>query len=119
MAIGVRSDPYLAFNFLVEIDGLAVGGFDEVTGLQAEVEVFDYREGGQNEFVHRLAGPVRYPASLVLRRGLTAADTFVSWFEEVARELVTRRSGAIVLLDAAVGHAWRWNFYGAYPIRWT
>ena len=31
-------NPYTAFNFLVEIQGLVVGGFSEVSGLQAETE---------------------------------------------------------------------------------
>jgi len=54
MAVGDRKDPYLAFNFLVEIQGLTVGGFTEVTGLQVEVEVHDYREGGVNEYIHKM-----------------------------------------------------------------
>ena len=30
VATGDRNDPYSAFNFIVEIDGVAVGGFGEV-----------------------------------------------------------------------------------------
>ena len=33
-----RKDPYMAFNFVVEIEGLTVGGFSEVSGLQIETE---------------------------------------------------------------------------------
>jgi hypothetical protein len=37
MAVGDRKkDPYLSFRFLVEIQGLIVGGFSEVSGLQAD-----------------------------------------------------------------------------------
>ena len=32
-----RIDPYANFNFLVEIDGIAKAGFQEVSGLGAEV----------------------------------------------------------------------------------
>ena len=32
-ALGVRLDPYLGCNFLVEIEGLLAGGFREVRGL--------------------------------------------------------------------------------------
>jgi len=63
VALGDRKDPYLAFDFLVEIEGLVVGGFTDVTGLQREVEVQDYREGGVNEYVHKLWGPTRYPSN--------------------------------------------------------
>jgi phage tail-like protein len=63
MVTGNRIDPYLGFNFLVEIGSLVVGGFSEVTGLQAEVQTEDYREGGVNEYAHKLAGPTNYPAN--------------------------------------------------------
>ena len=119
MALGSRTDVFMAFNFLVEIEGLVAGGFSEVSGLQAEIETQDYREGGLNSFIHRLPGPVRYPANLTLRRGLTDADTLWSWFQEVAEGIIRRRNGSIVLLDGAGEERWRWNFIGAYPARWT
>ena len=54
---GVRPlQPYLTFNFAVEIEGLLVGGFTEVSGLESEIEVEEYREGGVNGFVHKLPG---------------------------------------------------------------
>jgi phage tail-like protein len=119
VAIGARNDPFLSYSFLVEIDGLVLGGFSEVTGLQSEVEVFDYREGGVNDYVHKVAGPTRYPANLVLRRGLTDANTLWDWQQAANTGSVKRRSGSIVLLNDAGEEAWRWNFVDAYPVRWT
>jgi phage tail-like protein len=115
---GVRLDPYLSFNFLVEVEGLLVGGFSECTGLGVETEQFEYREGGVNEYAHRFAGTARNP-TLVLRRGLTQIDTLWVWAEDVARGKVQRRNGTVFLLDA--GHVpvvW-WNFREAFPVRWT
>ena len=40
-----RTDPYRSFNFRVEIDGLTVGSFRECTGLGADGNVVEYREG--------------------------------------------------------------------------
>ncbi|MEW5931725.1 MAG: phage tail protein [Gemmatimonadota bacterium] len=118
-APGKRNDPYLGASFLVEIEGLVVGGFSEVTGLQVETEVEDYREGGENGFVHRLPGPTRYPSNLVLRRGITDVDTLWAWHQEVTRGNVVRRNGTIYLLDAQRTPALYWNFTGAYPVRWS
>ena len=118
MAIGDRADPYLALGFLVEIEGLVTGGFAEVTGLQSELEVQDYREGGVNGHIHRLAGPARYPSNLVLRRGLGDIDALWRWYQDVANGIVRRRNGSIVVLDAAGRERRRWNFVGAYPVRW-
>jgi phage tail-like protein len=118
-ALAARADPYLGFNFAVEIEGLVVGGFSEVTGLQAEIEVQDHREGGLNDFVHRLPGPARFPINLTLRRGLTDADVLWRWYQDVSRGLVRRHNGSVLLLDAQGREARRWNFVDAYPIRWT
>jgi phage tail-like protein len=113
-----RTDPYLAYTFRVEIDGIVEGGFSEVTGLQSELETFDYREGGRNDYVHRLAGPVRYPQNLVLRRGL-ASSSLWDWYSDAAAGNIRRASAAVLLCDASGETVWRWSFTDAYPVRWT
>jgi len=117
VALGLRTDPYGAFSFRVEVDGILEGGFSEVTGLQSELEVQDYREGGRNDFVHRIAGPVRYPSNLVLRRGL-ASGALWEWYAAAARGAIVRAAVAVIVCDASGGPAWRWSFIDAYPVRW-
>lgn len=113
-----RIDPYLGFNFLVEIKGIQVAGFSEVSGLQVEIEVQDYREGGLNTHVHRLPGPARYPNNLVLRRGLSG-DLLWLWHQDVVNGMIERCNGSIILRDSAGKEQWRWNFEKAYPVRWA
>jgi len=119
LALGARTDPYGAFRFLVELEGLVVGGFTEVTGLSVELEGEPFREGGVNAYMQRLAGPARHPSNLVLRRGMTDADALWSWHAAAAAGRVRRRNGSIVLLDAAGDEAWRWNVRDALPVRWV
>jgi len=119
MAVGDRDDPFLGFNFVVELDGLEVGGFTEVSGLQVEIEVQDYREGGWNEYIHKVAGPARYPANLVLKRGLADIETLWNWHQDVRQGKIERRNGSVVLRDAAGEEKCRWNFSEAYPTKWT
>jgi phage tail-like protein len=113
-----RIDPYLGFNFVVEIKGLQVAGFTEVSGLQVEVEVQDYREGGLNTHLHRLPGPARYPNNLVLRRGLVSDDLW-RWHQAVVKGQIERRNGSVILRDRSGQERWRWNFEQAYPVRWS
>jgi phage tail-like protein len=117
--LGIRNDPYAAFNFLVEIEGLIIGGFTEVSGLQVETAVHDYQEGGQNRYVHKLPGPARYPSNLILKRGLTDIETFWSWHQDVVAGRVRRRNGTIYLLDRQGLPAMWWDFKQAYPVKWS
>ena len=117
--LGIRNDPYAAFNFFVEIDGLITGGFTEVSGLQVETAVHEYQEGGQNEYVHKLSGPARYPSNLILKRGLTDIETFWHWHQNVIAGLIVRKNGTIYLLDHQGLPAMWWNFKEAYPVKWS
>lgn len=117
--LGVRNDPYMSFNFLVEIEGLIVGAFTEVGGLQVETQVHDYQEGGQNEFVHRLPGPARYPSNLILKRGLTDIESLWSWHRDVVAGKIERRNGTVYLLDRMSVPAMWWDFKEAYPVKWS
>jgi phage tail-like protein len=119
MALGSRRDPYLGFNFLVELEGLLVGGFSQVSGLQAEIEIHDYREGGLNDYLHRLAGPVRYPANLVLKRGLTDNQALWLWHRDVRAGIITRRNLTVILQDHAGQPVHYWHLERAYPVRWV
>lgn len=117
--VGFRNDPYRAFNFMVEFEGLLIGGFSEVSGLQIEVEVEDYREGGQNDYVHRIVGPTRHPANLVLRHGLTDLDGLWRWHADGRSSGAKRVNGTIYLLDAMRIPAVWWDIREAYPVKWT
>jgi phage tail-like protein len=76
VAIDNRTDPYLGFNFVVEIDGIVLGGFSEVSGLQVEIEIQTFREGGVNQYMRQLPGPAKYPSNLIFKRGLTDDEAF-------------------------------------------
>jgi phage tail-like protein len=117
-ALGARLDPYLAYNFLVEIEGLLAGGFREVRGLEGSVEIKEHAEGGVNGFLHKLPGPARYP-NLVLSRGLSDLDTLWAWYDDVARGVVRRRNLTIMLLDAQRRPATWWDVRAALPVRWV
>jgi len=116
--LGVRADPYQVFNFLVEIEGILAGGFSECSGLQVETEFFDYREGGQNDFVHRFAGPTKYPP-LILKHGLTQIDGMWSWHQDVVAGKIERRNGTIYLLNKQRIPVMWWDFKEAIPLKWS
>lgn len=121
MATGDRKDPYLGFNFTVKVDGKdVVAGFSEVSGLQAEIEVQDYREGGVNEYIHKLAGPARYPSNLVLKRGISEVEGGLwSWYCDVMQGTIERKDVTVTLMNSAGEEKLHWDFRKAYPVKWT
>src|SRR5690554_8014475 len=64
--------------FLMEVDGVTVGRFTEVTGLQVQVEMETFNEGGMNGFVRHLPRRMTWP-NLVLKRGLTKDNNLLAW----------------------------------------
>lgn len=113
-----KEDPYLSFKFHVEIDGLVVAGFSEVSGLQIETETEDYREGGRNDYVHKLP-KITKQTNISLKRGITDSDALWKWHQDVVKGNIERKNGRIILQDFQGNEKWRWNFQGAYPVKWA
>ena len=103
-------------HFVLEITGLAIGAFREVTGLQMEREILEYTEGGHNDFVHKLPGRVKYP-NLVLKRGVTNQDELMKWFWQT-QDLPERKDVTVKLVDPATTVMRTWAFKQAFPVKW-
>ncbi|MFB2772420.1 phage tail protein [Pelatocladus sp. BLCC-F211] len=113
----VGHDPYMAYNFAVEIGGVVVGGFSEVSGLSSEIELEPYEEGGLNGYVHKFPKHTTYP-NLVLSRGLVNIDLFYIWYQATSQGLIQQLNGTILLLnDQQIPMMW-WTFQNAYPVKW-
>jgi phage tail-like protein len=117
-ALGQRVDPYLAVNFLVEIDGLVAGGFSKVDGLDSTIETQDYVEGGRNEYVHKILKHTAYSA-IVLAHGISDVDVLWAWHDRTRRGEIKRRNGTIMLLDRDRTPVMWWNFAEALPVKWV
>ncbi|MFC5406956.1 phage tail protein [Cohnella soli] len=107
-----------AFRFVVELDNMLVAGFSEVFGLETQIEYEEIREGGVNGYVHRLPKGVRN-SSIVLKRGLSSSQELWSWYSQATLGKVTRKSGSIILYKQDGSELCRWNFFDAYPTKWS
>ena len=112
-----RQDPLRGFRFLVEIEGITSGGFMRVKGLSRDVKYESYREGGVNEYEHKLVTQVSYPV-VVLERGL-ALDDLWKWALAVADGEVQRKTIWIRLQNEAGEKMWAWQIEYALPVKWT
>ena len=105
-----RNDPYKNFNFVIEIDGIALAGFSECTVLRVEVEVIE-------SSVRKLPGQSKV-GDITLKRGITASKELHDWLDSVRNGVAKRKSGAIILLDDARKPVVRWQFSEAFPRKW-
>ena len=116
MPAAARVDPYKNFNFRVEIAGITVAGFTECTGLSSEVEVIEYREGG-DDLVRKLPGLKKF-GNVTLKRGVTDSLELYEWHRNLLRGQIDRRDGVVILLDNAKKPGTRWKFFNAFPLKY-
>jgi phage tail-like protein len=117
MATGDRVDPYAGFNFTIVIDGVTTAGFSEVSGLDSETDVIEYRTGERENTVKKLPGLKKYPR-IVLKRGFTQDTGLWDWRKKVMDGQTQRQSGSIVLHNEAGAAALQWDFVEAWPSKW-
>jgi phage tail-like protein len=119
-----RNDPYGAFNFQVVINGIlddgssVRAGFKEVTGLDIEVDVIEYRNGSENITVRKIPGLHKFN-NIVLKRGITGDVALWNWMKTVLDGNALRADGSIILLNEAREQVMRWNFRRAFPCKLT
>ena len=108
-----RNDPYKNCNFLVELDGIVTAGFSECTGLSSEVEIIEYREGGDFR-VRKLPGLAKF-GNITLKRGVTNSMDLYNCHRDVLNGQTNRKNGVVILLDDTRAPVARWVFHEAFP----
>src|SRR4051794_31803458 len=109
-----RKDPLRGFRYLVEIDGLVSRAFLRVKGISREMKHESYREGGVNDYEHKLLTQVTY-AAVVFERGLVFDDLW-NWALAAADGDAMRRTVRVRLLDEGGSRAWAWEIKDALPV---
>ena len=99
--------PLTKMNFLVSVDGVAgTAAFSEVTGVEASVDVIEFRQGNANSLAPvKLPGLVKH-GNVTLRMGYTMDSTFKTWIQECVSEVrgqIPRNNVQIELIDINAG----------------
>jgi phage tail-like protein len=132
MASSSRIDPLSVFNFYItlidasSVDGTLIGaalnyqvaGFSECSGLDATVEIFEYKEGGVNDYVHKFPTRASF-ANITLKHGVIYLnDDLWTWHNGFVLGNGSRRDGLIVLMDESRTPAKVWRFTRGLPMKW-
>jgi len=126
------ADPPFVGRFTLEVGNRPLGAFMEVSGLSVTVEVEELVEGGQNGFVHRLPGRMKWP-NLLLKRGVTDSDALFEWIGRTSGEgfaqaashgaaanhSIVPLDGSVSLCDSELQPVRTWAFTRAFPVRWS
>jgi phage tail-like protein len=112
------SDPFASFNFLVEIDGVTRAGFSEVTGLNTEVNVIEYREGTDPNTPRKLPGLFKN-SNVTLKRGVSLDTDLFNLYKTAVDGDIRRVNMSIVLRDEKQTEVVRWNLRDAWPSKYV
>lgn len=120
-----RDTPYSAFNFLVELDGQGKevkAGFSEVSGLNAEVTIAEYRAGNAKvNYVNKIPG-IHKAGDVTLKRGVIGEQNLYEWLQQCREGKYDQAKRNLVinlLSEDREGPVVTWKLMGAMPIKWT
>jgi len=98
---------------------VAVGGFSEVTGLEISMQADEFKEGGNNGFIHKFPARVTW-SNIVLKKGIGTSTALWDWQYEFAVGRGRRRDGVIMLLtDFQQTPNNIWHFRRGLPVKYT
>lgn len=109
----------LNLRFSVTLDQRrSLGTWSKCEGLSVEYEVFEYQEGGLNEYVHRLPGRAKYTNVRLTRPLDDQSDDLAAWVAS-GLNAVQRDTATITLLDPNGDTVCTWTLAEACPVKWT
>lgn len=115
----------LGNRFILEIDAVQMGVFQECTGLGMSLDIEAIEEGGNNHFVHQAPGRMRWN-NITLKRGVVSDSSFFEWISRCSGEgyaaagnRLERSTGAVTAVDEQGTRVVTWTFLDCLPVRWT
>lgn len=122
--MGAGPDEALSLRFQVHVDNVAgiqigdLGDWQKCEGLSVEFDIFEYKEGGENGYIHRLPGRAKYQNVKLTRPINPQSGTVAKWVATVLASKATT-TASVIVLDASGKEVAHWNLTGVYPARWT
>jgi len=109
--------PIVKFHFQLEWGGTKIG-FTEVSGLDVETEIVEYRDGASPEYSKiKMPGMQKF-SNITLKRGTFATDNeYYDWWNTVKLNTIERRDITISLLNEEHEPVVVWKVKNAWPAK--
>jgi phage tail-like protein len=94
--------------------------FQEITGLETEVQVIEYRAGNSSIFA-----PIKMPGlakvgNVTMKKGIFVTDTLLwTWFSSITMNTIARSTITVQLLDQGGKPQYQWALNNAFPVKLT
>jgi phage tail-like protein len=109
--------PLPKFHFQVEWGGTKIG-FTEVSGLDVETEVIEYRHGASPEYSKTKMPGMQKFGNITMKRGTFKSDNeYFTWWNSVKLNTIERRDLTIKLLDENHDPVVSWKVRNAWPVK--
>jgi phage tail-like protein len=112
-------DPLTSLRFSVTVDGDDLGNFTAVSGLSAQIEMLEYRAGGENGFSYKIPGRMTFTPIVLTRAIEGASGSLAGWFAAFRDFKGGGRTGAITAYDGMGLQVTQWNLVDVYPSHWV
>ncbi|WP_298293093.1 phage tail protein [uncultured Litoreibacter sp.] len=113
--------PLPKFYFSVDISGVGTDlPFQEVSGLDTETQVIEYRAGNSKNFSTIKMPGIAKVTNVVLKKGIFVKDNkFFDWYSKIKMNTIKRETVTIKLLDESGKPTMTWKLANAWPTKIT
>jgi phage tail-like protein len=119
---GLSTDALAAYHFSIEVDGITLAQYQEVSGITSEMDVLELKENTKDGkyILHKLPGN-RKPPTITLKRAKNSSMDIWNWHKKIYQGdvVAARKHGSIVVYDYNNKEVSRYNFMNAWPSKVT
>ena len=115
--------PFKKYNYIVQVDGRSIGGFQEISAPDITSDPIEYREGcasvsGVGRIGGQPSGLTRY-GNVTLKWGTASSPDFYNWFKEIESGTIVRKNLTILLVDDTVTEIAKWTIASVWPTKFV
>lgn len=113
--------PIPKFNFSVELGSLGEISFSEISGLEMETQMIEYRNGNSLSLVTQKIPGLKKHGNISLKKGVYEGDhNLWEWFKSVQSDPEGNREDVTINLNDEEGNPLlSWSFQRCFPVKIT